>query len=100
MKGPNGLECFRSRPGEDERVCGCRTTEWPYAELAVLQDFGVADRDSGAGGPVHVNPQATDEILCEVEDRVPRGGGQNLRNGEALDAAYGFGDARDRDGLG
>ena len=52
---------------EDESIRRGRSAQWPGAELAVLEYFGMARHDLRAGRTVDRQPQAADEVLTEVE---------------------------------
>jgi hypothetical protein len=58
--------------GQDEAVCRLRGAQRPDAELAVLQHFGVPDRDRGAAVAADGEAQPADEVLPEV-DQGPAG---------------------------
>jgi len=52
-------------------IRGLRIAQRTNTKLTVFQHLGVADGDRGARGTLDGEPQATDQILTEIEDRFP-----------------------------
>jgi hypothetical protein len=83
-----GLVGIIARAGEGQAVGGLGQAEGGGAQLAVLEDLGVAQGDRGAGlGPGEAQAEAADQVLAEVEDRAARGRRHDLGRVEAVGAA-------------
>ena len=70
------------------RVRRLRQPQRARAELAVLEDLGMAERDDSALGTVHPDPQSSDQVLSEVEQRDARRGGGDLLDRDGAGDTY------------
>ena len=82
------LEDLDAGAGEGEGGGRLRVAQGTDAELAVFEHLGVADGQGGAGGAGRPDPQASDEVLPEVEDASAGGRRDHLGDREGLGAAH------------
>ncbi len=89
VHGEGRLVGLRPVASEDVGVSREGVPQRSYTELAVLEDFGVAERDFGTGVAVDREPDSTGNVLPEVDDRASRWRGDYVGDPELLDAADG-----------
>ena len=76
-------------PAQHQTIRGPSGPERSCAELAVLENLSVADRDGASLRPLHGEPQPADQVLAEVQQRLAAGSDPDALRSHRLVAADG-----------
>lgn len=94
VKGVVGGPLLDTLTGEGVGVGGFRDPQRTHPELAVLEHFGVPQRDGGAFWALHCDAEASDQVLAEVEQQLAGRRGAHLLHRHGLGDPYHRGGAR------